>query len=204
MIDRRLRATVLLTEAAALGLQLEDLIAADTTPPAPAPTLAEHIAATAPHFSAGTAATYGTYWRLAIEHLGNRRLTDITIVDLQLVVTDTARRAQQRRSSSTGRSSQETCVAALRALFNRAHAAGLIAANPAAARTKPRRSRSSRRALDDHELTELIDAIRTGAPPSGSGRRTTATASDPSPPPSPASPSVSTSREAGRAADLLS
>ena len=133
-----------------------DLIAAHTTPPPPAPTLAEHIAAVTPTFSPGTATTYSSYWRLATEHLGAHRLTDITVVDLQLVVAEAGRRAQQRRPRSTGRSSQETCVAALRAVFNRAHAAGHIPANPAAALTKPRRARSRRRALDDHQLTELI------------------------------------------------
>ena len=40
-------------------------------------------------------------------------------------------------------------------------AAGLVTANPAAALMKPRRVRSRRRALDDHELAELIDAVRT-------------------------------------------
>ena len=120
MIDRRLRAIVLVTEAAALGLELEDLIAAQTVPVSPAPTLAEHLEAMAPTFSAGTAATYNSYWKLAIERLGDRRLTYITVVDLQLVVADAVRRARQRRPGSTGRSSEETCVAALRALFNRA------------------------------------------------------------------------------------
>ena len=139
MTDRRLRATVVLAEAAALGLGLEDLIAAHTAPGAPAPTLAAHVETAAPTFSAGTAATYSSYWRLAVGHLGESRLTDITVVDLQFVVTEAARRAQQRRPGSAGRSSQETCVAALRAVFNRAQAAGLIATNPAAALTKPRR-----------------------------------------------------------------
>jgi integrase len=152
---------VLLTEAAALGLGLEDLIAAHSTPLPSAPTLAEHIEAIAPTFSVGTAATYTSYWRLAVEHLGDRRLTDITVIDLHLVVADAGRRAQQRRPGSTGRSSRENCVAALRALFNSAQAAGLIAANPAAGLRKPRRARSRRRALDDLELAELIEAIRT-------------------------------------------
>jgi integrase len=161
VIDRRLRATVLLAEAAALGLGLEDLIAAHTAPSAPSPTLADHVEAVAATFSAGTAATYSSYWRLAVEHLGDRRLTDISVIDLHLVVADAGRRAQQRRPGSTGRSSRENCVAALRALFNSAQAAGLIAANPAAGLRKPRRARSRRRALDDHELAELIEAIRT-------------------------------------------
>jgi integrase len=161
VIDRRLRATVLLTEAAAMGLGLEDLIAAHTTPFSPAPTLADHLEGIAPTFSAGTAATYRSYWRLAVKHLGDRRLTEISVVDLHLVVADAARRAQQRRPGSTGRSSREGCVAALRALFHQAQAAGLIAGNPAAGLAKPRRARSRRRALDDRELAELIEAIRT-------------------------------------------
>jgi integrase len=52
-------------------------------------------------------------------------------------------------------------VAALRALFRRAADAGLITFNPAAALMKLRRVRSRRRALDDHELAEVIDAVRT-------------------------------------------
>ena len=52
-------------------------------------------------------------------------------------------------------------MAALRALFRLAGAAGLTAANPAAALTKPRRVRGRRRALDDGEVVELIDAVRT-------------------------------------------
>ena len=74
---------------------------------------------------------------------------------------EAAARARQARPASTGRASQESCVTALRALFGRAAAAGLITANPAAALTRPRRVRGRRRALDDGELTELIDAVRT-------------------------------------------
>jgi integrase len=77
------------------------------------------------------------------------------------VVEDAAARAARHRPGSIGRASRETCVAALRAVFRRAADAGLVTANPAAALTKPRRTRSRRRALDDHELTEVIDAVRT-------------------------------------------
>jgi site-specific recombinase XerC len=86
---------------------------------------------------------------------------DITVVNIHFVVAEAARRARQRRPGVPGRSCQKTSVAALRARFNRAHAAGSIATNPAAASTRPRRARSRRRALDDHDLAELIDAIRT-------------------------------------------
>lgn len=71
-----------------------------------------------------------------------------------------AAQARAHRPDSTGRASRETCIAALRALYARAVDAGHVTANPAAALTKPTRARSRRRALDDHELTALADAIR--------------------------------------------
>ena len=101
MTDWQLRPAVLLTEAAALGLQLEDLIAAHNAPCPPAPTLAEHIDALAPTFSAGTAATHRSYWRLAITYLGDRPLTDISVVDLQVVVADVVHRARNLRPGSS-------------------------------------------------------------------------------------------------------
>lgn len=161
MIDRALRAKVLLDEAHALGLDLAELIAAETDNPSRVPTLAAFIDAIASSFTPATARTYRPYWRLAVARLGDRRLVEISIEDLAQVVTDAVARAQGARPGSTGRASRESCVAALRALFRRAAAAGLITANPAAALTKPRRVRGRRRALDDHELTELIDAVRT-------------------------------------------
>ena len=148
MSEPQLRARLLLEEAHALGIDLADLIAADTTCAARISTVTNYIETIAPTFTAATAATYRPYWRLAIDRLGDRRLVEVTIEDLTLVVAD-------------AEASRETCVAALRAVFGRAAAAGLITANPAAALTKPRRARSRRRALDDVELAELIAAVRT-------------------------------------------
>jgi integrase/recombinase XerC len=156
-----LRARMLLEEAHALGLDLADLIAADTVGAARMPTVRAYIEAIAPTFSPATAATYRPYSRLAVARLGDRRIADITVEDLTAVVDAAAARAQRCRPGSTGRASRESCVAALRALFRRAATAGLILVNPAAALTKPRRVRSRRRALDDHELAEVIDAVRT-------------------------------------------
>ncbi|MGI8662238.1 MAG: tyrosine-type recombinase/integrase [Acidimicrobiales bacterium] len=144
-----------------MGLELVDLLAADSTAAGQLPTVASYLATIEPTFTAATARTYRPYWRLAVVHLGDRRLTDVTVVDLVAVVDDAATRAQRRRPASSGRASRETCVAALRALFGRARDSGLITANPAASLSKPRRTRSRRRALDDGELTEVIDAVRT-------------------------------------------
>ncbi len=157
----QLRARMVLEEARSLGLGLADLIAADTTGAARIPTVGAYIETIAPAFSPATARTYRPYWRLAATHLGDRRLVEVTVEDLTAVVDAAAAGARSRRPDSTGRASRESCVSALRALFRRATDAGLIRVNPAAALTKPRRARSRRRALDDHELAELIDAVRT-------------------------------------------
>lgn len=161
MIDRTLRARVLLEEAHRLGLDLRDLIAAAGDLDDRVPTLAAFVDSIAATFTPATAATYRPYWRLTTTHLGDRHLHDIDLDDLTPVVDAAVQRAQRSRPGSTGRSSKETCVAALRALFARATAAGLVTANPAAALSKPRRARSRRRALDDNELAELISAVRT-------------------------------------------
>ena len=160
-MNRRLvRARIVLDEARALGLDLADLIAADAAG-AELPTMSSYIAEIAPTFTARTAATYRPYWRLAAAALGEHRLAEITVVELIAVVEEAGVRATRNRPSSTGRSSRETCVTALRAFFGRAVAAGLTPINPAAMLTKPRRVRSRRRALDDNELSQLLDAVRT-------------------------------------------
>jgi integrase len=157
------RARVVLAEARALGVDLADLIAVAEDQP-PAPTLATWVAQLDPTFTAATAATYRPYWRLAVEHHGDRLLSDLGLADLVTVVDAAAERARRNRPGSTGRASRETCVAALRALYARAVAAGLLTTNLASALAKPRRARSRRRALDDTELAELIDAVRATSP----------------------------------------
>lgn len=156
MSDVQLRAQMLLAEAEALGVELADLVAAGK--PSSLPTLAAFVESIAPTFAD---ATYWPYWRLGIARFGDRPIAAIDLGDLHLVVADAVARAKKSRPKSTGRSSAETCVAALRAVFRRAHDAGLIRANPAAALPRPTRARSRRRALSDTELGELIDAVRT-------------------------------------------
>ena len=161
-MDRSLRAQVLMAEAVQLGVTIDDLlVAARTLGAQQAPTtVAEYLEAIAPTFSPGTAATYGTYWRLAVARFGDRPLAEVTLDDCAAVVAEAVRRAQGCRLSSDGRSSRENCVSALRAVFTRAQRAGLINVNPAANVPKPRRRLSRRRPLDHREVEELIDAIR--------------------------------------------
>lgn len=168
-MDRLMRARVLLAEAEALGVTIEDLVAASSCPPAAgsarrspaAPTLAEYVDTVAPSFSANTAATYRSYWRVAVARFGGRPIDSLDADDCEAVLADAVARAQRRRPGSDGRSSRENCVAALRALFGRAERAGLLTKNPARELDKPRRRASRRRALDDTELAEALDAVRT-------------------------------------------
>lgn len=162
-MDRALRAQVLMSEATRLGVTIDDLAAAATrlhlaTPPV---TVSEYVATIAPTFSPATAATYRTYWRLAVTHFGDQRLGEVTVDDCATVVAAAGWHAHEARPASDGRSSRENCVAALRALFSRAERSGLITTNPAAVLAKPRRRPSRRRPLDHGEVEELVNAIRT-------------------------------------------
>jgi integrase len=164
-MDRLVRARVLLAEAAALGVTIDDLVTAARGAPAPVdpvaagPMVAAYVEAVAPTFSAGTAATYRSFWRLAVTRLGERPVAAIGPADCRAVVADAVTRARLRPGCD-GRSSEEACVTALRALFGRAELDGLVVRSPAVGLVKPARRASRRRPLDDTETRELIDAVR--------------------------------------------
>jgi integrase len=151
-----------MAEAVALGLTIEDLIAAatGTTTISAGPTLAEYIDTVGPSFSKGTADTYKTYWGLAVVRLGDRPIGSISVDECESVVRDAVERALRNRAGSDGRSSKESCIGALRALFARAERAGLVVKNPATDLEKPSRLPNRRRALSNDELREVIDAVR--------------------------------------------
>jgi integrase len=163
-MDRRMLARVILAEAAALGLTIEDLVAESSgspNGPSIAPTVAEYVETVRASFSKGTADTYKSYWRLAVTRFGERPIDAIGVDDCESVVTDAVERARRNRPGTNGRSPSENCIGSLRALFARAERAGLVAKSPAADLQKPRRLPNRRRALKDDELREVIDAVRT-------------------------------------------
>jgi hypothetical protein len=107
---RGLRARVLWAEADALGVTIGDLVAVAEEAPAGAsvaPTVAEYVEVVAASLSAGTAATYRSYWRLAVARLGNEVLGEVTPGDCEAVVADAVARAQRDRPGAEGRSSRE-------------------------------------------------------------------------------------------------
>ena len=165
MMDRLVRARILLAEAAALGVTIDDLIAESLAgasgPPGTGPTVAEYVDTVTASFSKGTAATYKSYWRLLVDRLGDRPISSVGVDDCEAVVVDAVERARRNRPGSDGRSARESCIGALRALFARAERADLVTRSPAAQLEKPRRLPNRRRALDDGELREVINAVQT-------------------------------------------
>jgi hypothetical protein len=125
-MDRLLRARVIVSEAQTLGLSVQDLVTAAAGAPASredVPTVSEYLRRIEPTFSKGTQRTYRSYWRLAEKHFGDRRIDTITVDDCEDVVVAAAERARKKRPGSDARSPRENCVAALRALFERARRA---------------------------------------------------------------------------------
>ena len=164
-MDRLVRARILPAEAAALGVTIDDLIAEASSDapgtPSTGPTVAEYVDTVMASFSKGTADTYKSYWRLLIDRLGERPIGSVGVDDCEAVVVDAVERARRNRPGTDGRSSRESCIGALRALFARAERADLVTRSPAAQLEKPRRLPNRRRALDDGELREVIEAVRT-------------------------------------------
>lgn len=146
MTGRQLRARVLLEEARALGLDLEDLVAADTHASDPFPTVRSYLEAIAPTFTPATAATYPPYWRLLVAHLGDHRLGDVTRWTLRRWWRP--RPSEPPAADPTAPGGPVGSPASLRSAPCWATVAGLIPANPAGGLTKPRRGRSRRRALN--------------------------------------------------------
>jgi integrase len=162
MTTTNLRARVALAELEALGLTVADLLAVADQAPVARPigtTVAAYLPSVAESYRPRTRRTYNSYWRLAVELIGDAPLEDVTSDDVVAIADEAARRARVRRPGSDGRASRESTIAAVRAIFARAHRAGLVSSNPALLVDKPRRLESRRRALAQTELDELWAAV---------------------------------------------
>lgn len=151
---------------ARLGVSAEDLLR--TAPTRPVPTFSEYIPVVVESVGKATRSVYSAYWRRIVAWWGQRRLDEPTPSELEQLVRKTSQRAIVRRNSRDGRSAGEHMVAALRCIYRRAEADGLIAMadNPARKIAKPRRLPSSRRAIPDTRLAEINEvACRTGPDP---------------------------------------
>jgi len=149
-------------ELEAMGLTIEDLlaVAGHAGEPRPVgPTVRDYVPVVAEGYQPRSRQTYSSYWQLTVELLGDIALDRVSVDDLRSVADEAARRAGRRRPGCDGRASRESCVAAMRAVFTRAHKAGLVQANPALLVEKPRRLPNRRRALSQLELNDLWAAV---------------------------------------------
>ncbi len=102
--------------------------------------------------------TYRHHIESLADQLGDRRLDQITLLDLERAAVEARAEALRRESARHGFGAQETFVNATRFVFSCAIKAGHLRESPAAGLVRPRRRRSPRRALSDDELDSVFNA----------------------------------------------
>ena len=129
---------------------------------------AEYIPRVSDAVSAGTRRVYSTYWNRVVQEWGPRPITSVTPLEISQLAEQVKASVVQRRNARGGRGAAEHLIAALRCMYRHAVADGILTEgeNPAARVPKPRRLRSTRRALPDRRLEELSQvAASTGDDP---------------------------------------
>ncbi len=141
---------------AKMGINPADLTHAPADSPT-APTFADYIPRVSAAVSSGTRRVYGSYWNRVIKAWGPRPITDVTASDIGHLAEQTKATVVTRKNARGGRGAAEHLIAALRCMYNHAVADGILTKdqNPAARVPKPRRLRSTRRALPATRLEEI-------------------------------------------------
>ena len=139
-----------------MGISAADLVEAASSRPA-APTFAEYVPVVSAAVSDGTRRVYGSYWNRVLEQWADRRLDAVSPSDIEKLVEYAKAHVVARRNARGGRLAAEHLIAALRCLYRRAVADGILGAadNPALKVAKPRRLPSTRRAVADTRLAEI-------------------------------------------------
>jgi integrase len=152
---------------AKMGISSADLLCSSATP-SEAPVFSDYIPRVPKAVSPGTRRVYGTYWNRIVGAWGPRHITSVTPLEISELAEQVKANVVKRRNARGGRGAAEHLVAALRCMYKHAVADGILteAENPAARVPKPRRLRSTRRALPDDQLEELSQvAASTGDDP---------------------------------------
>jgi integrase/recombinase XerC len=150
-----------------MGISPADLLRASAAPQE-VPAFADYIPSVSEAVSAGTRRVYSTYWNRVIQTWGARPITSVTPLEISQLAEQVKASVVERRNARGGRGAAEHLIAALRCMYKHAVADGILTEdeNPAARVPKPRRLRSTRRALPDSQLEELSQiAASTGDDP---------------------------------------
>jgi integrase/recombinase XerC len=149
-----------------LGVTAEDLLGAPVARSA-APTFRDYIPVVAAGARPGTRRVYSSYWKRIDKHWGERRIDEPTSSQIRQFLVE-MQSELVIRSGRGGHSAAEHLIAALRCLYRHAEEGGLITpvGNPAKKVDKPRRPPSTRRAVADTRLAEIVQmAATTGDDP---------------------------------------
>ena len=150
-----------------MGINPADLTRASAGSPG-VPTFADYIPRVSGAVSSGTRRVYGSYWNRVIQAWGSRPITEVTASDISQLAEQVKATVVKRRNARGGRGAAEHLIAALRCMYKYAVADGILteSENPAARVPKPRRLRSTRTALPDGRLEEILRvAAATGDDP---------------------------------------
>lgn len=152
-----------------LGITPEELLGAKSSgATAEVPTIRRYLDDVAEAVPSATRTVYGPYWRRIAAAWGDRRIDEVTPLEIKQLAERVKADVVVRRNSRGGRSAAEHLISALRCMYRHAVSDGLImeASNPAARVSKPRRLASTRRAIPDAGLAEILDvAGRSGNDP---------------------------------------
>ncbi|MEU4565004.1 site-specific integrase [Actinoplanes sp. NPDC023936] len=142
-----------------MGITVHDLIQSPGSR-ATVPTFTEYVPVVLAAIGEGSRRTYGNYLHKVVERWGDRRLGEVTPTEIETLMRQLQDDAVRRRNFRGGTSTGEHLIGALRCLYRRAVADGLIAEadDPARKVAKPRRATSQRIALPDDRLGELVVA----------------------------------------------
>lgn len=145
-----------------LGVTAEDVQAAGRAVRGDVPTFAEYVPVVSAAVGSGARRAYEPYWRVVVEQWGDRRLDEVSAAEVSGLAGQRREAAVKRRNGRGGGGAAEHLVAALRCLYSRAVADGVVPAgcNPAGEVAKPRRPvPNGGRVLTDGELTEINTVV---------------------------------------------
>ena len=125
----------------------------------PVPMIRDFAAEAAAVLVGRPADTYRHHIGRLVKEFGDRRLDQVTLLDLERLAIQVRAEAIERAATRHGYGAQEGFINATRFVFLCAVKAGHLRDNPAVALARPRRRRSPRRALSAEELASVFNAV---------------------------------------------
>ena len=132
---------------------------ASTLDASPVPLVRDFAAEAAAVLVGRTLDTYRHHITRLVDVFGDRRLDQVSLLDLERTAVEVRADAIERAATRHGYGAQESFINATRFVFLCAVKAGHLRDNPAAGLARPRRRRSPRRALSTEELTSVFTAV---------------------------------------------